>query len=285
MQNKIYLVTGASAGIGEATALKLAEQKSNLILLARRKKKLDDLKKKLLKAGAPSVEIIAADINDHQQLSNEIKKNPDLKSLKLLHGLVNCAGLALGTNQFQNSNMSDNQTMMTTNVTSLMAVTHAFLPQLIQAKGHIVNLGSVAGRLVYEGGSVYCASKFAVRAFSDGLRMDLKGTGVRVTNIEPGMVNTEFSFVRLGSRQKADAVYSDMMPLVAEDIAKNILWCLLQPSHVNIQELVIYPTDQASVGQVVRGEKSIKNLGALKANAKIADNKTKINKKLQKTKK
>ena len=100
-----------------------------------------------------------------------------------------------------------------------------------------------------------------------------------------GMVNTEFSFVRLGSRQQADAVYSDMMPLVAEDIAKNILWCLLQPSHVNIQELVIYPTDQASVGQVVRGEKSIKNLDALKANTKVADNKTKINKKLQKTKK
>lgn len=260
MQNKIYLVTGASAGIGEATALKLAEQKSNLILVARRKKKLEDLKKKLLKAGAPSVEILAADINDQEKFYAEIKKNPDLKSLKLLHGLINCAGLALGAGHFQNSNMLENQSMLTTNAMSLMAVTHAFLPQLIQARGHIVNLGSVAGRLVYEGGAVYCASKFAVRAFSEGLRMDLKGTGVRVTNIEPGMVNTEFSFVRLGSQQKADAVYADMMPLGAEDIAKNILWCLLQPTHVNIQELVIYPTDQASVGQVVRGEKSIKNL-------------------------
>lgn len=260
MQNKIYLVTGASAGIGEATATKLAEQKSNLILVARRKKKLEDLKKKFLKCGAPSVEILAADINDQEKLSAEIKKNINLSSLKGLHGLVNCAGLALGTGHFQESKMSDNQMMITTNVMSLMAVTHAFLPQLIQARGHIINLGSVAGRLVYEGGTVYCASKFAVRAFSDGLRMDLKGTGVRVTNIEPGMVNTEFSFVRFKDQQKADAVYADMMPLVAEDIAKNILWCLLQPAHVNIQELVIYPTDQASVGQVVRGEKSVKNL-------------------------
>lgn len=260
MQNKIYLVTGASAGIGEATALKLAEQKSNLILVARRKKKLEVLKKQLLKVGAPSVAIVGADINDHEKFSAEIKKNSDLKSLKLLHGLVNCAGLALGTGHFQNSKMSDNQTMLSTNVSSLMSVTHTFLPQLIKACGHIVNLGSVAGRLVYEGGTVYCASKFAVRAFSEGLRMDLKGTGVRVTNIEPGMVNTEFSFVRFKDQQKADAVYADMAPLVAEDIAKNILWCLLQPAHVNIQELVIYPTDQASVGQVVRGEKSIKEI-------------------------
>ncbi len=127
-------------------------------------------------------------------------------------------------------------------------------------QGYIVNLGSVAGRLVYEGGTVYCATKFAVRAISEGLRMDLKGTGVRVTNIEPGMVDTEFSLVRLGNKQKADAVYADMTPLTAEDIAENIFWCLQQSKHINIQELVIYPTDQASVGQVVRGDKSISQL-------------------------
>jgi 3-hydroxy acid dehydrogenase/malonic semialdehyde reductase len=121
-------------------------------------------------------------------------------------------------------------------------------------------LGSVAGKIVYEGGAVYCATKFAVRAITEGLRMDLKGTGVRVTNIVPGMVDTEFSLVRLGNQKKADAVYADMKPLSAEDIAENIFWCLNQPAHINIQELVIYPTDQASVGQVVRGEKSISNL-------------------------
>ena len=243
-------------------------------MIARRKNQLIEVAKKLTKAGAASVHVIAADVNDHDKLQAEIKKNSALNSLVALNGLVNSAGLALGAGLFQNSNISENEKMMSTNVSALMAVTHAFLPQLIRAQGHIVNLGSVAGRLVYEGGAVYCASKFAVRAFSEGLRMDLKGTGVRVTNIEPGMVNTEFSVVRLGSQQKADAVYADMMPLVAEDIAKNILWCLQQPSHVNIQELVIYPTDQASVGQVVRGEKSIKNLKLINT-----DNKTKISRK------
>lgn len=127
-----------------------------------------------------------------------------------------------------------------------------------------MNLGSVAGRLVYEGGAGHCATKLPVRAISEGLRMDLKGTGVRVTNIEPGMVNTEFSLVRLGTKQKADAVYADMAPLTANDIAESICWSLSQPKHVNIQELVILPTDQASVGQVVRGEKSI-----LKINKKL----------------
>lgn len=273
MQNKIYLVTGASAGIGEATALLLAQQKTNLILIARRKKRLDELAKKLTKAGATSVKVIAADVNDYDKLQAEIKKQlGSLSHLKgQLNGLVNCAGLALGARHFQDSIISENEKMLSTNLSALMAVTHVFLPQLIAAQGHIVNLGSVAGRLVYEGGAVYCASKFAVRAFSEGLRMDLKGTGVRVTNIEPGMVNTEFSTVRLGSKQKADAVYADMMPLVAEDIAKNILWCLLQPTHVNIQELVIYPTDQASIGQVVRGEKSIKNLKQIKLQSKIVN--------------
>jgi len=119
-------------------------------------------------------------------------------------------------------------------------------------KGHIVNMGSVAGRLVYPRGAVYCATKFAVRAISDGLRMDLLGTPVRVTNIEPGMVNTEFSEVRLGSKEKADQVYAHMTPLSPQDIAETIVWCLERPAHVNIQELVIYPTDQASVGQIHR---------------------------------
>mgnify|MGYP003395500993 CR=1 FL=1 len=156
--------------------------------------------------------------------------------------------------------------MFETNVLGLLEITRKVLPDIIKNHGHIVNLGSVAGRLVYEGGAVYCATKFAVRAISDALRLDLKGTGVRVTNIEPGMVNTEFSLVRLGSQQKADAVYDDMMPLTASDIARTILWCLEQPPHVNISELVIYPTDQASVGHVVRGEKSVKSILQQKRN-------------------
>ena len=129
------------------------------------------------------------------------------------------------------------------------------LPYLINNKsGHIVNIGSVAGRWVYPGGAVYCASKFAVRAISEGLRQDLIGTGIRVTNIEPGMVETEFSKVRLGSQDKSDAIYQGMTPLSPHDIAETIKWCLSRPPHVNIQELVVYPTDQAAVRMVHRRE-------------------------------
>lgn len=250
------LITGASAGIGHATALRLAQAKKPLILCARRKQKLEALKKECLKIGAPDVICLTMDVTKPASLKSFLKQNPEIK----VHSLINSAGLAQGTELVQSASLSDWDAMIDTNIKGLMYNTRTLLEHIIAEKGHIVNLGSVAGRLVYEGGAVYCATKFAVRAFNDGLRMDLKGTGVRVTNIEPGMVNTEFSLVRLGSKQKADAVYQDMMPLSATDIAESILWCLNQPAHVNIQELVIYPTDQASVGQVVRGEKSIKNI-------------------------
>ncbi|MGE0527317.1 MAG: SDR family NAD(P)-dependent oxidoreductase, partial [Bdellovibrionales bacterium] len=132
-------------------------------------------------------------------------------------------------------------------------LTRKVLPGMIESgRGHIVNLGSVAGRWVYPGGGVYCATKFAVRALSEGLRMDLLGTPIRVTNIEPGMVETEFSQVRFGSKEKAEAVYRGMRPLYPQDIAETILWCLTRPPHVNVQELVLFPTDQAAVHLVHR---------------------------------
>ncbi len=254
--NSYILITGASSGIGEATALRLAQAKKSLILCARRKQRLDTLKKECLKQGALDVICLTMDVTKPAPLKTFLKQNPQIK----VHSLINSAGLAQGTELIQSAKLSDWDAMIDTNIKGLLYTTRTVLEHIIAERGHIVNLGSVAGRLVYEGGAVYCATKFAVRAFNDGLRMDLKGTGVRVTNIEPGMVNTEFSLVRLGSKQKADAVYQDMMPLSATDIAESILWCLNQPVHVNIQELVIYPTDQASVGQVVRGEKSIKNI-------------------------
>jgi NADP-dependent 3-hydroxy acid dehydrogenase YdfG len=256
-----FLVTGASSGIGKAVATELATKGENLILVARRKDRLLELQSQCRTLGSAQVDILELDLTDLKETETRIQKwlkNQD--SIRPLHGLINAAGLALGVGSFQNSTFSETSTMIQTNVTALMHLTHLCLPSLIQAKGQIVNLGSVAGRLVYEGGAVYCATKFAIRAFSEGLRLDLKGTGVRVTNIEPGMVETEFSVVRTGSQEKADAVYHDMMPLTATDIARTIIWCCEQPPHVNIQELVIYPTDQASVGHVVRGEKSIGNL-------------------------
>lgn len=257
---RCVVITGASSGIGEAAAIQFARKKYKLILVARRSDRLEKLKKLCLKEGSVEVQTLKIDLQntkDLQALQSKLKN----ESIDIL---VNNAGLAKGVELFQNSKNEDWDAMIDTNVKALLKVTRGILPQLIKSQGHIVNMGSVAGRLVYEGGAVYCATKFAVRAISEGLRMDLKGTGVRVTNIEPGMVNTEFSLVRLGNQQKADAVYQDMMPLLANDIAETILWVVDRPSHVNIQELVIYPTDQATVGQVVRGEKSMLNLKSVK---------------------
>lgn len=259
-RNKVQstVITGSSSGIGEAVALALAEQKQSLVLTARRVDRLKKLQQKCLKLGARNVQVFALDVQDKKQI---IKLQAELKKQNIdSKNLINCAGLAKGVELFQNGKTSDWDEMLDTNVRGLLYVTRELLPDIIRNRGHIVNIGSVAGRLVYEGGAVYCATKFAVRAISDALRFDLKGTGVRVSNIEPGMVATEFSKVRLGNQQKADAVYTDMMPLTAKDIASTVLWCLAQPPHVNISELVVYPTDQASVGQVVRGEKSIKYL-------------------------
>jgi NADP-dependent 3-hydroxy acid dehydrogenase YdfG len=253
------LITGASSGIGEQLSYLLAEQKKSLVLVSRRLDRLKKVQKQCLKLGSPDVQVIACDIADKKSVLLAAKKLKAMSNISV-GTLVNNAGLAAGTELVQAAKTKDWDLMIDTNVKGLLWLTREFFDSIIENQGHIVNLGSVAGRLVYEGGSVYCATKFAVRALSDGFRMDLKGTGVRVTNIEPGMVNSEFSFVRLGNQEKADAIYADMMPLSPMDIAQNILWCLQQPPHVNIQELVIYPTDQASVGQVVRGEKSIKNL-------------------------
>ncbi|MBC7740869.1 MAG: SDR family NAD(P)-dependent oxidoreductase [Bdellovibrionaceae bacterium] len=258
-KSKCYtLITGASAGIGRATALMAAAKNHNLILTARRLDRLQALQLECLKAGATDVQIFEVDVRNRASVE-ALAQQMKAQNIKLKN-LINNAGLAKGTELFQNADLNNFNEMIDTNVKGLLNVTRIMLPFLIETRGHIINLGSVAGRLVYEGGSVYCASKFAVRALTEGLRMDLKGTGIRVTNIAPGMVNTDFSLVRLGNQQKADSVYSDMMPLSANDIAETILWCVERPAHVNIQELVIYPTDQATVGQVVRGEKSIKNL-------------------------
>ncbi len=253
MKKNTVLITGASAGIGEAVSYDLAKNKANLVLVARRLDRLKAIQKKCLQLGAPSVEIFKLDIQDTQQIQMFAKTNK--KILGKISILINNAGLAKGTDLFQNSDPADWDAMLDTNVRGLLHLTRAVMSSIIKNQGHIVNVGSVAGRLVYEGGAVYCASKFAVRAISEGLRMDLKGTSVRVTNVEPGMVQTDFSKVRLGNQQKADAVYNDMTPLKASDISETILWCLQRPSHVNIQELLIYPTDQASVGQVVRRSK------------------------------
>lgn len=248
----LALISGASAGIGRATALTLASQGYDLLLIARREERLQTLKTEVAaKNPGIKVHLFAGDIQQTDDLRKMI--NHYQAQLQNLHVLVNNAGLAKGVEPFQEGNIEDWDQMLDTNIKGLLYLTRLLLPFMLkQQRGHIINLGSVAGRWVYPGGAVYCASKFAVRAISEGLRQDLSGTTIRVTNIEPGMVESEFSLVRLGSQKQADAVYEGMTPLSPADIAETIGWCLSRPSHVNIQELVIYPTDQAAIRQVHR---------------------------------
>ncbi len=248
MKQKWVLITGASSGIGAACAKKLGEMGYNLILTGRRKERLEELANNI-KAGETLV--ASFDLQKPGEIESFCARHEAY--LKKLDVLINNAGLAKGNEKVDEGSVKDWDLMIDTNVKGLMHMTRGVLPHMVAKKeGHIVNLGSVAGRWTYPGGAVYCASKFAVRAFTEGLRMDLQGKNIRVTNVEPGMVNTEFSLVRMGSKEKAEAVYQGMTPLKAEDIADTVAWVLLRPTHVNIQEIVIYPTDQAHVGMVHR---------------------------------
>ena len=246
------LVTGATSGIGLACAKRLASSGYNLILLARREDVLTKLKMDLEeKNHGIVVEVFKLDLGSMKEIATWHKVQQD-RVLKI-DVLLNNAGIAKGADKIQNADWNDFEAMIDVNFKGLLAFGLPVIKAMANRKtGHIVNIGSVAGRWVYPGGSVYCATKFALRALSEAMRQDLLGCGVRVTNIEPGMVNTEFSTVRLGNKNLADKVYEKMTPLSADDIAESVSWCLSQPKHVNVQELVIYPTDQAHVGMIHR---------------------------------
>lgn len=242
------LITGATAGIGHATAVELAKQGCDLILTGRRADRLKAVAQELREHYKVEVQTLTFDLSKRDE-SERALGGADLSRLTIL---VNNAGLALGTEPVGSGQLDDWDRMVDTNIKGLLYVTRLSLPSIVKNQGHVVNLGSVAGRWTYPGGAVYSATKFAVRALTEGMRLDLLGKPVRVTNIEPGMVETEFSEVRyLGDKEKAARVYQGMNPLTPADIAETIAWCLMRPKHVNIQELVIYPTDQASVGPYV----------------------------------
>jgi 3-hydroxy acid dehydrogenase / malonic semialdehyde reductase len=250
---KRVLITGASSGIGMATAKKFAADGANLILLARRNDRLESLRKELSEQFKIDVLTAAIDVQKPSDIDRFVDRNQ--KAVAETDVLINNAGLAKGTEKLMDGKLSDWDAMIDTNVKGLLYVTRAILPFMIKAKrGHVVNIGSIAGRWVYPGGAVYCASKFAVRALSEGLRMDLLGLPIRVSNIEPGMVETEFSQVRMDSAERAKAVYKGMKPLSADDIAETIFWCVKLPAHINIQELVIMPVDQAAIQMIHRGD-------------------------------
>lgn len=243
------VITGASAGIGAATADALAGAKFNLILAARRKTRLDEMASKLEKKFKVQVITASLDVSSRSLVDVFAGQHAD----KDIEVLVNNAGLAKGVEKMSEADVADWDVMIDTNIKGLLYMTRAFLPGMMKrGRGHIVNLGSVAGRWTYPGGGVYCATKFAVRALSEGLRMDLLGSPVRVTNIEPGMVETEFSEVRLGDSERAKAVYKGFKPLSSEDVAEAIRWCVDRPAHVNVQELVLFPTAQAAISMVQR---------------------------------
>lgn len=247
-EKKRVLVTGATAGIGAATADAFCAQGAEVVAVGRREDRLHDLAEEWADHHAAHVLPVALDVRDRDAVVSLAKDHPKLFDVDVV---VNNAGLAKGLDSMQTGDYEDWKTMVDTNVLGLLSVTRECLPALQERRGHVVNLGSVAGRWVYPGGGVYAATKFAVRALSEGLRYDLAGTGVRVTNIEPGLVETEFSDVRFdGDTERARKVYQGYEPLRPADVADAIVWSCSRPGHVNVQELVLYPTAQAGVTAV-----------------------------------
>jgi len=251
LEGRLALVTGASAGIGAATARSLAEEGSRLLLAARRAGRLESLEAELVGEGA-AVRSLALDVRNAEEVSRVLGGLPEEWSEIDL--LVNNAGLSRDLLPVAEGKIEAWTEMVETNLLGLLHVTRAVLPGMIaRGRGHVVNLGSVAGRESYPGGNVYCATKAAVRSLNRGIRLDLRGGPVRVTTVDPGMVETEFSLVRFrGDEARAGAVYQGMTPLRPEDVADAILWCLTRPPHVNVEEVVLWPTDQASATLVRR---------------------------------
>lgn len=249
--NKIALITGATSGIGKATAIKLAEAGYSTIITGRRKERLDELAKELTDKGI-QVLTLQFDVRNQTEVHNAIAGLPS--EWQNIDVLVNNAGLAVGTSPIQDGIVDDWERMIDTNVKGLLYMTHEVAPLMIKnGKGHIVNLASVAGKEVYPGGNVYCATKHAVDALSKAMRIDMLKHNIKVTNIAPGMVETEFSIVRYkGDTQAADNVYKGIAPLTGEDIADTIVFAVTRPAHVCLNDIQIMPTAQASSRDVDR---------------------------------
>jgi NADP-dependent 3-hydroxy acid dehydrogenase YdfG len=243
MTKKCILITGASSGFGEACARRFAAAGDDLVLCARRLQRLEALAESL--PSTSRVHLAPLDVTDRNAVREFVSKIP--RSFREIDVLVNNAGLALGLEPAYETDPDDWETMVDTNIKGLMRMTREILPGMVKRRrGHIVNIGSVAASWPYPGGNAYGASKAFVQQFSRGLRADLLGSPVRVSNIEPGLAETEFSLVRMkGDGQKAGDVYTDTHPLCAEDIAEIVFWVTSLPSHVNINALEVMPVCQA----------------------------------------
>lgn len=243
---KIALITGATSGFGKAIAERFAKQGINVILTGRRKERLDELKHKLETEDKVKVLTLCFDVRNYKEVEQNINSLP--KEWCNIDILVNNAGLAAGFGPIQEGNIEDWERMIDTNVKGLLYVTRLVSPIMVsRKKGHIINIGSIAGREVYPGGNVYCATKHAVKALSKAMRIDMVDYGVKVTLIAPGAAETEFSLVRYnGDQEKADGVYKGFQPLVAEDIADAVCYAVNAPDHVSVDDLLIFSKSQAS---------------------------------------
>lgn len=250
--NKIVFITGASSGIGAACAKKFAQAGYDLILNARNEEKLRPLLEELAQSYSIQVCPLIFDVRDRKAAQQAIDSLPE--GFKAIDVLVNNAGLALGMDKEYEGIEENYDTMIDTNITALLMITRMVVPGMIKrAKGHIINIGSVAGDAAYPGGSVYCATKAAVKVLSDGLRMDLVHTPLRVTNVKPGLVETNFSITRFaGDKERADKVYQGIKPLTGDDIADVVFYAASAPSHVQIAEVLVLATHQASGSLVYR---------------------------------
>lgn len=252
IKNKIVFISGASSGIGEATAKRFAKEGAILLLCARNIEKLKSLKDELEKEYDTKVYIYQLDVRDKKAVDEVFKNIP--KELRNIDILVNNAGLAKGLDKVQEGDLEDFEIMIDTNIKGLLYLTRKIVPTMVEnQRGQVINMGSIAGIHAYPGGAIYCATKAAVKFISDGLRMDIVHTPIRVTNIQPGMVETNFSMVRFdGNDEKASNVYQGIKPLTAEDIADIVLYTAIVPEHVQICEVTVTATHQATGGVVYK---------------------------------
>lgn len=252
LSNNWVLITGASSGFGEAAAIAFARQGAKLLLGARRVDRLEQVAKAAREAGSPAAHVHAVDVSSTPSVNAfaEFARQHTDK----IDVLINNAGGAKGVDKVADGKDEDWEFMMQTNVLGVLRVTRAVLPMMVNNSGSsIINIGSIAGRTAYEGGSAYCAAKAGELQITRALRLELCGTGVRVSTVDPGFAETEFSLVRFkGDAARAKKVYDGMIPLTAEDVAETIVWVASRPSHVCIDEMVIKPTDQAQVYKVYR---------------------------------
>ncbi len=252
LKNQIILITGASSGIGTACAQIFARQGAKLILAARRLERLQQLADTLSKEFSVEIHLLQLDVRDRIAVESAIStlsaawSNIDI--------LINNAGLSRGLDKLHEGDFQNWEEMIDTNIKGLLYLTRYVVPGMVsRGRGHVVNLGSIAGHQTYPSGNVYCATKAAVKAISEGLKQDLLGTPIRVTSVDPGMVETEFSDVRFhGDSERASKVYQGVTPLTSDDVADVIFFCVTRSPHVNINEVILMPVDQASATLVNR---------------------------------